>query len=1015
MIILKHISHRVTLLIFATAFFLPAKNNAQSQHPLIEYTTENGLSINSVNDLLFDKQGFLWISTADGLQRFDGYHFQTFKHKAADKKSIAENSISETYEDENGNLWITHRTGIAFKPKGKNEFTELSGTMPRYVFRLAMACVNETDSAVWVIDYPAGIYAINKYSLQVKLISSFTGFTEKDAVYRMSRMYKRGENVWLRKGLDNSGDLYRISDEGFKKFSNTQKLKLFYIIPDNNDSLVVITDKILFKSLSDDPFTPVRILKDPFDASDFDNEYSTLPRKIANNQYLLIGTKKIMMYDGNKKLVSVFPHDEYFAKDLLRYTHISTSDRYENSWLGYNGIGGIKVISPQKFHLFKRPVKNALPYTLTADAKGNIYAGIYLSDIEVYDKEGNFLKTIKLPEAEKKYGSPRAMAMIDSVTLIVKSTSNFLYAVNTLDGKIEDITHLLPAKKDSVDREFEMDMKQVKDGEVWLSFSNHVLSLKKILPERQAGKNNFISSVLCTLPVKERVNNFYYNKKGQIWMGTLTGLWLFENNKFLKIAMPVSYVKHINQHTNGNIWATTTDGVYIVKDKSVIKHLDTEDGLPNSFVYSVLFDAEGNSWVSTNRGIAKIDSAYWVTTYSAKEGLQGDEFNTKGYYKGSDGTLYFAGVNGINFFKPENLVSKNGPSQTMLTEIQINNQPYLPNLQAEFINTINLSYKQNNIRLSFSNMDFTVPVKNQYKFWLKGFQPDWTTPQTNNIVQYILPPGEYQLHVLGANYEGVWSKEPLIIYINILPPWYQTSWARIIFLLLALGSVAAIFYFISRNKYQKKLRRLQMDQEVQKEKQRLSRDLHDNLGSQITWLSNNITQLENAQEQQQPVEQKMNRLKEGTGELMQTLRETIWILNKDKISGIDFFDKLVNHAARFIEAYPSMQLQTEENISIDLQLSSGQALQLFRICQEAVTNACKHAQANLLSIKAASDNNHFAITISDNGKGFDINNSDLTGHYGLQNMKQRAEESNLDFTLVSSPGNGTSITVSVQE
>lgn len=201
-----------------------------------------------------------------------------------------------------------------------------------------------------------------------------------------------------------------------------------------------------------------------------------------------------------------------------------------------------------------------------------------------------------------------------------------------------------------------------------------------------------------------------------------------------------------------------------------------------------------------------------------------------------------------------------------------------------------------------------------------------------------------------------------------------------------------------------------MEQEVQKEKQRLSRDLHDNLGAQITWLSNNISQVETAQQQEQPVGQKMSRLKEGAGELMQTLRETIWILNKDKVSAIEFFDKLVSHASKYIEGYPSMRLHTEEDISSVLQLNSGQALQLFRICQEAVTNACKHSGAAQLTIVAASDEKHFSIRINDNGKGFD-SSKENPGHYGLQNMQQRAEESGLTLTIQSEPGKGTHIII----
>ena len=600
------------------------------------------------------------------------------------------------------------------------------------------------------------------------------------------------------------------------------------------------------------------------------------------------------------------------------------------------------------------------------------------------------------------------MMMIDSSTLIVKSVIDKLYAVNINNGTVQSLSHLLPPNTDNTLGDFEFGMQKIRDGEIWLSFRTHIISLQK-------NNNNYNSKIICTLPGKERINSFYYNDKGQLLIGSIAGAWYFDKGVFQRLPIPFSYVKNINQHPDGKIWIATNEGIYVMKDNRVIRGLNTKDGLPNSFVYGVLFDDEGNSWVSTNRGLAKIDSAFQITTYSAKEGLQGDEFNTKGYCKGPDGTLYFAGVNGINFFKPKNLVSKSEPSQTMLTQIEVNNQPYLPNLQPEFIQTISLPYNQNNIRLSFSYMDFTVPERNQYKFWLKGFQSDWSLPQTNNTVQYILPPGDYELYVLGANYEGVWSKEPLILKIKILPPWYQTTWARIIFALLILGAVGGIFYFISRNRYQKKLRQLQMEQEVQKEKQRLSRDLHDNLGSQLTWLSNTINQLERSQEEHQPTDKKLSQLKEGSGELMQTLRETIWIMNKEKISAVELFDKLVSHAARHIEAYAPLQLHTEENISVNHQLNSGTALQLFRICQEATTNACKHAQASILTIKAFANEKHFSITITDNGKGFEMNTHDSSGHYGLQNMKERAKESNLDFKISSSPGNGTTISVSLQQ
>ncbi|HMU08905.1 MAG TPA: triple tyrosine motif-containing protein [Ferruginibacter sp.] len=997
------------LSMFLPAFFLGQLCCGQSQHSLIEYTTENGLSLNSVNDLHFDKQGFLWVTTADGLQKFDGYRFQTFRHDDADKKSLPENSVSLVYEDMLGNFWLTHRTGLCFKPKGRNEFTDLTAAiMDSTQLKYPLLCVNETDSSMWVLKFPAGIYSVNKVSLQINKVFHFPEDFNRGSFFIVSLFREKGDRVWFRRSEDKTADLFEITDKGILHYPNKRKEEIHFLIKDRNDSIVVITDKVMYKALAADPFEPLRILKESIDASDF-STYSIPAKKIANGQYLLQGIKKIWTYDSKKEELAVFPYEAYFPPEQIRYLHTSAFDQHQNSWLGYNGIGGIKVISVQKFNLFKRPNKDALTYTLTGDEQGKIFAGIYLGDIEVYDKKGQFLQKIELPDRHTLFGSPRAMAMIDSVTLVVKSTLNELYAVDTRKGTVRSLTHLLPST-DSLNRVFEMGIQKIGNAEVWVSYYDKILSVKK-------KGNEFTAGIVCTLPAKEQINSIYKDDANRLWIGSLSGLWLFEKGNVVKIPMPTAYVKHVNQHPDGSIWLATTNGLYILDNKKISRYLNIKDGLPNSFVYSVLFDDAGNGWVSTNRGLAKIsravsgkDTIFSIINYSAREGLQGDEFNTKGYYRSSDGTLYFAGVNGINFFKPQELVSKDEPSKTMLTEIEVNNQPYLPELQPEFINNISLPYYQNNIRLSFACMDFTVPEKNQYKFWLKGFQNNWTLPQKNNTVQYILPPGEYDLHVLSANYEGVWSKEPLVVHISILPPWYQTTWAIIIFAILALSIVAAVFFFISRNRYQRKLRTLQMEQEVQKEKQRLSRDLHDNLGAQITWLSNNISQVETAQQQEQPVGQKMSRLKEGAGELMQTLRETIWILNKDKVSAIEFFDKLVSHASKYIEGYPSMRLHTEEDISSVLQLNSGQALQLFRICQEAVTNACKHSGAAQLTIVAASDEKHFSIRINDNGKGFD-SSKENPGHYGLQNMQQRAEESGLTLTIQSEPGKGTHIII----
>ncbi len=1003
----KHII--ISLLLFGLLLLPGIPVPAQSAHPLTTYTTDQGLSLNSVNDLLFDRLGFLWVTTADGLQRFDGYRFQTFRHDPADTSSIPENSTSEVFEDMNSNLWVTYRTGICFKPKGKLAFIDLSSKFPTRLSRLAKICLGENDSAVWVAGYPDGIFSVNKTSLAVRKATSFPARETNELLYVMIRYRRKGDVAWLRKGKEKNGDLLRVDNGVLQHLVNKTKKVIYYLIPVHTDSLIVVSDKTYYVASTRDPFTPVRILGNMQGSESFHFEHLNQVRKIKNNKYLLPGVDKLFIYDGNTQTIHEYPYSEYFPKELARLIVPVATDNYQNDWIGFNGMGGIKVFSLQKFNLFNRPWKNLLPYTITGDQNGNVYAGIYLGDIEMYDSKGRFLKKMPLPAADKVSGSPRAMSMIDSATLVVRSTLNELYAINIRSGNLQRLTPMLPARSDSILRDFEADMQQVSGNEVWFTYSDNILALRKT-------SGNYHCTVVCKLPVTEVLTSFSRSPDGKLWIATPTGLWISEKDKTRKIALPVTYIKHVTLAADGTVWLATTNGIVILKNEQVIKTITVKDGLPNSFVYSILFDGRQNAWVSTNRGIAKIippssgtGSSYRIISYTAKEGLQGDEFNTKGYYKSRDGSLYFAGVNGINYFKPEELINKSAASPTMLTRIEVNNLPYEPGLQAEFIHSISLSHRDNNISLSFSCMDFTVPEKNQYKFWLKGFQDDWSLPQTNNTVQYILPPGDFKLYVLGANYEGVWNTEPLVLDIHILPPWYQTTLARVAGIMLTLILVGGIFFFISRRRYLKKLRTLQLQQQVEKEKQRLSRDLHDNIGSQLTWLGNSITQLEQNYEQRQPLASRISQLKEGTGEMMKTLRETIWILNKEKISALEFFDKVVSHAARYLEAYPGMELQTAETVGSDHFFHSGKALQLFRICQEVIHNACRHAQATVLSLNAETSNGHFRLTISDNGRGFDSDGSEKAGHYGLQNMQERAKESAIELRIESAPGKGTSV------
>jgi signal transduction histidine kinase len=226
-----------------------------------------------------------------------------------------------------------------------------------------------------------------------------------------------------------------------------------------------------------------------------------------------------------------------------------------------------------------------------------------------------------------------------------------------------------------------------------------------------------------------------------------------------------------------------------------------------------------------------------------------------------------------------------------------------------------------------------------------------------------------------------------------------------------LSVTGFVFYYLyqKRNVNQK----IQMQLQMQEEKERLSRDLHDNLGSQLALLSNNIESLDINFKKQQLLDENIEKVKGTSRQLLQTLRETIWILNKDQVTAPEFFDKLVNYAQRYLQSYPDIELQVIEDFPKDKILQSNEALQLFRICQEAITNSAKYSKSSVLLLQGCTNQHLFEITIRDFGKGFDVSRVNEDEHYGLKNMEKRAESVHAKYILTAEAGKGVTIEIKI--
>ncbi|MEO6037930.1 MAG: two-component regulator propeller domain-containing protein, partial [Saprospiraceae bacterium] len=306
---------------------------------------------------------------------------------------------------------------------------------------------------------------------------------------------------------------------------------------------------------------------------------------------------------------------------------------------------------------------------------------------------------------------------------------------------------------------------------------------------------------------------------GQYWIGTPHGLVrgiagnqgiqfsLYKNNpadrQSLNCDVVLATLDDLRQ-PDRYLWVGTKGGGLNLLDKTTGKcrHFTTADGLPNNVVYAILPDSSGALWLSTNCGLAKFDpSSTRFQNYFVADGLQDNEFNTASFAHGAEGRLFFGGVNGLTAFYPQALAAATVAPPVFLTALKIQNHPVLPGdgiLEKSIGETtaITLSHFQNQLTFEFAAMDFSAPQQNQYRYRLLGADRDWVEPTTANSATYAnLAPGHYVFEVATGGSHGIWNGTPTRLSIDILPPWWRTNGAYLLYFLAVVAGAWGFYRF----------------------------------------------------------------------------------------------------------------------------------------------------------------------------------------------------------------------------
>jgi two-component sensor histidine kinase/streptogramin lyase len=524
-------------------------------------------------------------------------------------------------------------------------------------------------------------------------------------------------------------------------------------------------------------------------------------------------------------------------------------------------------------------------------------------------------------------------------------------------------------------------------------------------PEERLSENNVRSLSF----INEKTICIGFDKKGvqilNIESGTLSFL---PDTSWKKIFYGNTVLKTVSYHAPFLWMGTQGDGMiaYNMKDNKTYTITD-KHGLPNNTIYAILPDNTGSLWMSTNKGICRFTipddlnktNRSNFSLFTAEDGLQSNEFNTGAYHIASDGKLLFGGINGLNILDPVKLITQYQPIKVALTSASVNNEPLQEDSSITYKKSLKFPYDKNSLSFNFAALDFVSPGRLNYYYQLEGYDKTWVEAGNRNYAAYTnLPAGKYLFRVKSF-LSTINNNDPVTtISITITPPFWKTWWFITLFVLLITGLLYALY-------------RYRIDQllRLQKIRNRIATDLHDDIGSTLTNISIlSELSLKNMDEKEKAAVF-LGRISEEVSHSSQALDDIVWSINTKNDTLEETVVRMRRYAAEIFDAANiNYTLQLDEQFA-NRKLNMEQKRDCFLVFKETINNIYKHAEAKNVYIKLWLQHNSLFLEIKDDGKGFDTTAS--THRNGIKNIHNRMEKWDGDVSVISNQGSGTEIKV----
>jgi ligand-binding sensor domain-containing protein/signal transduction histidine kinase len=979
-----------------------------------------GLPSDRVRVVLQTHDGYLWIATYNGVAQFDGVRFRVFND--ANTPTLRNRLISCLFEDDHHRLWIGSDTGeITWRDEAGFHELAVTNKWPGFpIVRFAQS----SDGTIWALNLNGFVLSVR--GLEAKnLLGNEAGplYSEllSDNDGQVWSIHYGGKVVRLSAGREVNSDDTPAPPRGFRTIAAARHGGLW------------IRDEDRLR----------RWYRGQWVEDRGTHPWGTRQGVVlfeASTGEVWVGTREDGLFmvgpDGSEHHIN---HATGLAHDLVSSI---TEDREGNLWVGSDS-GGLERLRRRALYMVSppdpwqhRPVLSVSPAVgggIWVSAEG---AGVYrLNGAQVTPLNASNtpaakeIRTVVEDHRGRVWAGAEVRERLMSGLLVqdpsgrlsVGSQSGGLLVGS--GGELRPFTNanlhiVMPSRFYAIYED--------REGMVWMGSQNGLLRLAQDQWSLLGGQL-YRPEVRCISETPD----------GALWIGMRGGgVARFHDGRFKQFlraqGLPYDYAWALLGDRDGSVWSGTPGAGLLRYGAEHFVSFTTSQGLPSDFICSILDDDQGHLWIGSYAGIfqvAKADlerCAADLTTsvncflLDANDGLASLEMaggNQPSACRTEDGRLWFATGGGLAMVDPERIRTNGLPPPVWLEEVLVDEKHLAPGPVQKQASSAPSSVRvppgSGQLELRYTALSFCAPQRVRFRYRLDKVDPVWVEAGTRRSAYYShLAPGDYHFRVIACNSDGVWNETGAAVALTLLPYFWQTWWFGPLCWLGGASAIGAGVLTALRRRHRARIQVLERARLLERERGRIARDLHDDLGSGLTDIGMTSALGQDASVPPEEAREYLREISQRSNEMVMALDEIVWAVNpkNDDLGSLTTY--FCQFAERFVRLTPlSCRFEIPSDLPA-LPLNAEQRHSLFLAFKEALQNAVKHSAASNLVVNIDVENNLLKIVVEDNGRGFDPG-PPQPGADGLRNMRERLEQLGGSCDMRSALGKGTRVAFTI--